>query len=58
VTANWGPVGVASMASDPLVNGGFAKVPEVSMDGGGGCLREARNSVSNREGRFPNEAAL
>ena len=42
VTANWGPVGVASMASSPAVKGGFANVADISMDGGGGCLRDAR----------------
>lgn len=58
VRANWGPVGVVSIASDPAVNGAFVKVAGMSIDGGGGCLRDARNSVSKREERFPNEAPL
>ncbi len=58
VRANWGPVGVVSMASDPAVNGAFVNVAGISMDGGGGCRRDARNSDSNLEARFPKEAPL
>jgi hypothetical protein len=46
------------MASKPPVKGGFANVADMSIDGGGGCRRDARNSDSNREARFPNEAPL
>lgn len=58
MTANCGPVGVMSMASKPPVKVGFANVAGISIDGGGGCRRDVRNSGSNREARFPNEAPL
>jgi hypothetical protein len=58
VTANCGPVGVVSILSEPLVNGGFASVADMSIDGGGGCRRDVRNSESNLEARLPNEAPL
>jgi hypothetical protein len=58
VTANAGAVGVVSKASEPPVRGGFAKVAGISIDGGGGCLRDERNSDSKRDGRFPNDAPL
>lgn len=46
------------MASDAVAKGGFAYVEGISIDGGGGCLLDARNSESNRDARFPNEAPL
>ena len=58
VTANCGPVGVVSMASKPPVKGGFVNVAGMSIDGGGGWRLDDRNSDSNREARFPNEAPL
>lgn len=48
-------MGVVSIASVPPVNGAFANVAGISIDGGGGCLRDGRNSESNRDVRFPNE---
>ncbi len=55
VRANCGPVGVASMASEPAVKGAFVNVAGMSIDGGGGWRRDARNSDSNREARFPKD---
>ena len=46
------------MGSSEPVNGALPKVAAISIEGGGGCLLDCRNSVSNREARFPNEAPL
>lgn len=46
------------MASEREVEGASAIFAGISIDGGGGCRRDARNSDSNRDARFPNEAPL
>jgi hypothetical protein len=46
------------MASEAVARGGFTNVVGISIDGGGGCLLDARNSDSNRDARFPKEAPL
>jgi len=61
VRANCGPVGVVSIASAVVggtVNCVLPNVAAMSMDGGGGCLRDDRTSGSNRDVRFPNDAPL